>query len=249
MQQEKSLWSTLLDIHGLLRAIFTYDFFTFFLLTYCASCVILLSIAFVLFFEALSVQGGILLKHKFDIYKLFELLANVFIIVGVCFMGYTLLSNRINHNTSISGNTHNAFVGQYIETLSVTNLNEEPVDIKLNNSPKPKLLWFIWSKCAACENLVPLMNNIYSNYHSVVDIYGFTLSDTQQEIREFINTNDIFIPFFIDQHRHALDVLNIEMLPTLFVINHNNRVVDVIIGYCNDTESKTMASIKGVIGN
>lgn len=188
------------------------------------------------------------MKRKFDIYNFFELLANVFIVVGVCFMGYTLLSNRINHSTFMSSDTHNAFVGQYIETLSVTSLNEEPVDIKLNDSPRPKLLWFMWSKCAACENLVPLMNSIYSDYHSYVDIYGFTFSDTQQEVRKFININNIHIPFFIDQHRHASGMLKVEMLPTLFVINHDNRIVDVIIGYDNDTESKTMASIKGVVG-
>lgn len=157
----------------------------------------------------------------------------VIIILGV--LNFINKPNTIQNNSENITNVENELdlelTGDEYIPSNVYNENNTKVSIADFADKPMALLFFNTSDITACEALKLLGAN-YENYKEEINFVAISVIDgvteTKQDIFEYVQSNNITIPVLYDTEYSAKNEYEISTIPTFVFINKNNEIINTI---------------------
>uniref|UniRef100_A0A7C3J611 TlpA family protein disulfide reductase n=1 Tax=candidate division WOR-3 bacterium TaxID=2052148 RepID=A0A7C3J611_UNCW3 len=119
--------------------------------------------------------------------------------------------------------------------FEIENMNGEKTDISKIIKGKVSILNFFSSNCPYCKKEIPILNKIKESYKNNKNFEFLAISsDNQKEpLKKFINeTNFSYSVFY--KGSSLMDSLKIEGVPTIFIVDRDNKVRFVKVGYYDE---------------
>ena len=108
--------------------------------------------------------------------------------------------------------------------------------------------WATW--CPPCRMTIPLLIKLQEKYRDDgLVILGISIDDPQQitdkDLRYFIKMNKINYPVLRYNQKVMKDYFEGERvsIPTMFVVDRNGKIRDMIVGYAPDPLKKSLAAV------
>ena len=89
--------------------------------------------------------------------------------------------------------------------------------------------WATW--CGPCREELPHLDRVAQKYQSRVAFYGVNSSDSPAAIKTFAKQNGLHFPMLSDSKRTAATDYGAESIPMLVVIDQQDKVRAVTVGY------------------
>ena len=108
--------------------------------------------------------------------------------------------------------------------------------------------WATW--CPPCRMTIPMLIKLQDKYRDDgLVILGISIDDPQQitdkDLRYFIKMNKINYPVLRYNQKVMKDYFEGERvsIPTMFVVDRNGKIRDMIVGYAPDPLKKSLAAV------
>ena len=110
---------------------------------------------------------------------------------------------------------------------------EDNTEIALSDfSDKPMALLFFNTTEIEASKSVRILQKYYDNYKEKINFVNISVIDgvteTKEDIKEFLERNNITIPVLYDTEYLAKNEYKIESIPTFVFINKNNEIINTI---------------------
>lgn len=110
---------------------------------------------------------------------------------------------------------------------------EDNTEIALSDfSDKPMALLFFNTTEIEASKSVRILQKYYDNYKEKINFVNISVIDgvteTKEDIKEFLERNNITIPILYDTEYLAKNEYKIESIPTFVFINKNNEIINTI---------------------
>jgi thiol-disulfide isomerase/thioredoxin len=101
---------------------------------------------------------------------------------------------------------------------------------------RPVVLSFFTTWCPYCAEELPILEKLYREYQDKASlvILGIDLQESKDLVVRFIERLGVSFPVLLDQRGEAASAYRILGLPTLFFINPEGQVADMILGGSNE---------------
>jgi thiol-disulfide isomerase/thioredoxin len=123
-------------------------------------------------------------------------------------------------------------VGFQAPPLTLTSLKEEEVSLADQQGSLVLLnFWATW--CPPCRAEMPAMEAMHQKYAGeglVIIAVNATRQDNINDVIHFAGEYQLTFPILLDKDSEASEAYQIRSLPTTFFIDHQGRILDVIIG-------------------
>ncbi len=126
----------------------------------------------------------------------------------------------------------NASGGDKID-FSLKNLQDTSIFTAADYRDNYLIIVFGSIYCRPCIQLLPVMNNLYSEYkESGVIVLGIDIDHTTKEdrIKSFIQQHEISFPFLIDNKNLARQ-MKVAMLPVILMVDKGGKIVSRHLGF------------------
>lgn len=117
-------------------------------------------------------------------------------------------------------------VGMLAPSFTLKNLEGKEVHLEDYRGKKVMLnFWATW--CPPCKEEMPGMEKLYNEHE--IEILAVNL-DPQNDVRGFIERNNLTFPVLLDVHGTTQQTYSIISIPTTFIIDENGIIVEKHIG-------------------
>ena len=106
-----------------------------------------------------------------------------------------------------------------------------PVSLSQQVQHRPVVFSFWATWCGPCREELPHIERVAQKYKGRVDVYGVNSSDAPPAIGAFAHENGLSFPMLSDLKRDAATRYGAESIPMLVVVDTNDRVRAVSVGY------------------
>lgn len=98
--------------------------------------------------------------------------------------------------------------------------------------------WATW--CGPCVAEMPELQDVYNEYKDKVDFIFINSGDSKEEINAFLNESEVKYSFPIgyDLSNEIAMKYEVMAIPTSYIVNKNNEIVDKLIGARSGAEYK-----------
>jgi thiol-disulfide isomerase/thioredoxin len=128
-------------------------------------------------------------------------------------------------------------IGNLAPEFSAVDLNGKTVHLA-DYHGKPILLNFWATWCGPCLREMPFLQKIYEDYSNAgLVIMAINIQENSAKIKEFLLTNHLTIPAFLDKSGIISDEYGIASIPTTFFLDKDGIIRQKIIGSFPDKET------------
>jgi len=114
------------------------------------------------------------------------------------------------------------------------------VGSEATESKKLLVVSFFANYCKPCKKELPFLNKLYEKYKDKGLLILAVNTDSDKEeinkVIEFINENKLSFPVLKDSYNLIAQRYQIELFPSMFLIDSTGKIVDVTIGYDSNEE-------------
>ena len=111
---------------------------------------------------------------------------------------------------------------------------------------KPVVLNFWATWCGPCKSEMPGFDNLYRKYGDRVNFVMLNVSDTREQVSEFLSENGYSFPVYYDESQAATYTYGASSIPLTFVIDRGGELYGYQIGVL--PEDALESAIKTVLG-
>ncbi|NOU94444.1 redoxin domain-containing protein [Paenibacillus sp. LMG 31456] len=112
-----------------------------------------------------------------------------------------------------------------------TSTTMDGTSIKLSDYRGKGVLLNFWASwCEPCVDEMPRINKAYHLNTSGVEIIAVNVGDSRATARDFITSQGINFPIWLDPSGEAADSYRVTGLPSTFLIDKNGRLVKAVAG-------------------
>ncbi|WP_018921583.1 thiol-disulfide oxidoreductase ResA [Salsuginibacillus kocurii] len=119
--------------------------------------------------------------------------------------------------------------GEQAPNFALYNMEGERVELA-DYEGKGVFLNFWGTYCPPCEEEMPYMENQYAEYGDEVEILAVNVGEPELTVDRFVNRHNLTFPILMDENRDVLDHYGIRPLPTTFLIDEDQEIVEIITG-------------------
>lgn len=102
---------------------------------------------------------------------------------------------------------------------------------------QPVVLSFFTTVCPYCAEELPLLEKLYKEYREKASlvVLGINLEEPESVVRKFTERIGISFPVLLDTRGETASLYRIFGLPTLFFVDPQGKLVDMILGWSDET--------------
>lgn len=127
-------------------------------------------------------------------------------------------------------------IGKKAPDFKLRTFGNQEVSLK-DFKDKIVILGFWKSDVPACKNLLSVLQTIYKVAKNKEIIILSINSETDiDNVYQYMKGNNFLLPVLLDDYRQASAAYNIEVIPTLFIINTDGKIYKIYKGFTADIE-------------
>jgi len=150
----------------------------------------------------------------------FCILVRVFI--SLCLLAFSLSASSADSESFLS---HDLKTANQITApeIDLSDVNKQPVTISYTKKITLVHFWASW--CLPCREELPLIEELQKTYSDNPQFQIITIAaDSHQNIRQYVQSNNIKSPVVIDQYGKLLRSFNVKALPSSYLINQQGQI-------------------------
>ncbi|MNW29770.1 Thiol-disulfide oxidoreductase ResA [compost metagenome] len=127
--------------------------------------------------------------------------------------------------------------GQKAPSFQLEGLNGSRYSLA-DKPAKPVLINFWASWCDPCRLEAPILNHLYDQYQSKLDIFGVnaTKYDRQKDVKQFVASMGLKYPILMDQRGEVFNVYKGMAFPMSVLVGTDGRIKEVMLGMFHEDE-------------
>ncbi|MDQ0047873.1 thiol-disulfide isomerase/thioredoxin [Paenibacillus polymyxa] len=128
-------------------------------------------------------------------------------------------------------------LGQRLPSMILKGLNGKTYDVGATRN-KALVISFWASWCDPCRLEAPMLNELYSKYKDVVDVYGINVTryDRLEDVQKFSRSLDLRFPILLDEQGALFERFGGVAFPTHVMVDPHGQVREIIIGMLSEKE-------------
>ncbi|HEL2058510.1 TPA: TlpA family protein disulfide reductase [Streptococcus suis] len=175
------------------------------------------------------------------------LVGGIIYLVTTSSLTQDVTTTEVANSTSQPTEGELASLTKSMQAISFLDENDQETSVK-EVTTKPAIVVFWASWCPDCQAQLPILAKLYEKYSEDIDFIFLNVVDQTRETKEsgqkYLAANYEFT-YYQDKDLVAADSLKVTNIPTMFVLNGQQEVVQVFRS--NQTEevlSKALESVK-----
>lgn len=103
---------------------------------------------------------------------------------------------------------------------------------------KPVLINFWASWCDPCRLEAPILNRLYDQYNSRLEIFGVNVTkyDRHKDVKQFVASLDLKYPILMDQRGEVFSAYKGMAFPMSILVGTDGRIKEVMLGMFHEDE-------------
>ena len=139
-----------------------------------------------------------------------------------------------------------------LPSVSLKNINGKTVDTsKLNNNGKPFIISFFATWCKPCQRELNAIHQVYEEWQDETGLKVIAISiDQGQNINKVKPLVDSFgwdYDVLLDPNGDFKRAMNVNMIPAVFVVDGNGKIVDTRTGYTDGSEEHLIEKVRELL--
>ncbi|MCC8144906.1 MAG: TlpA family protein disulfide reductase [Bacteroidales bacterium] len=140
---------------------------------------------------------------------------------------------------------------QNVPSVEVKDLNGNPVNTSnLSNGGKPYIISFFALWCKPSLKELDEIQKVYSEWQRETGVKIYIVStdeeDNSSKVRSTINEHGWNYKTLMDPDGKFKEALNINLMPAVFVVDSNGKIVFSRTGYTDGAESQLLAEVRKI---
>lgn len=139
-----------------------------------------------------------------------------------------------------------------LPSVQLKDINGKRVDTaKLDNDGKPYIISFFATWCKPCLRELDAVNEVYPDWQDEtgMKLIAVSIDKAQDEskVKPLVNSKGYEYEVLLDPNGDFKRAMGVNMVPTVFIIDGNNNVVDTRTQYTDGSESHLIEKIRELI--
>ena len=136
-----------------------------------------------------------------------------------------------------------------LPSVQLKDINGKRVDTaKLDNDGKPYIISFFATWCKPCLRELDAVNEVYPDWQDEtgMKLLAVSIDKAQDEskVKPLVNSKGYEYEVLLDPNGDFKRAMGVNMVPTVFIIDGNNNVVDTRTQYTDGSESHLIEKIR-----
>lgn len=141
-----------------------------------------------------------------------------------------------------------------LPSIQLKDINGKRVDTaKLDNDGKPYIISFFATWCKPCLRELDAINEVYPDWQEEtgMKLIAVSIDKAQDEskVKPLVNSKGYEYDVLLDPNGDFKRAMGVNMVPTVFIIDGNNNVVDTRTQYTDGSESHLIEKIRELTEN
>ena len=139
-----------------------------------------------------------------------------------------------------------------LPSVSLRTIEGKTIDTaKLSNDGKPFIISFFASWCKPCNRELSNIAEVYEDWQKEtgVKLYAISIDEAQnaQKVKPFVDNHNWEYEVLLDPNSDFRRALGVAMIPHVFVIDGNGKIVESRSGYTEGSEGHLIEKVREII--
>lgn len=139
-----------------------------------------------------------------------------------------------------------------LPSVSLRTIEGKTIDTaKLSNDGKPFIISFFASWCKPCNRELSNIAEVYEDWkdETGVKLYAISIDEAQnaQKVKPFVDNHNWEYEVILDPNSDFRRALGVAMIPHVFVIDGNGKIVESRSGYTEGSEGHLIEKVREII--
>ncbi len=139
-----------------------------------------------------------------------------------------------------------------LPSVQLKDINGKKVDTaQLNNDGRPYIISFFATWCKPCLRELDAINEVYADWQDEtgVKLIAVSIDKAQDEskVKPLVNSKGYEYEVLLDPNGDFKRAMGVNMVPTVFVIDGNNNIVETHTQYTDGSEEHLIESVKALL--
>ena len=121
----------------------------------------------------------------------------------------------------------------------------------LNNNGKPFIISFFATWCKPCNRELNAIHEVYEDWveETGVKLYAISIDEAQnaQKVKPFVDNHNWEYEVILDPNSDFRRALGVAMIPHVFVIDGNGKIVESRSGYTEGSEGHLIEKVREIL--
>lgn len=136
-----------------------------------------------------------------------------------------------------------------LPSVQLKDINGKRVDTaKLNNDGKPYIISFFATWCKPCLRELDAINEVYADWQDEtgVRLIAVSIDKAQDEskVKPLVNSKGYEYEVLLDPNGDFKKAMGVNMVPTVFVIDGKNNIIDTRTSYSDGSEEHLIEVVR-----
>ena len=136
-----------------------------------------------------------------------------------------------------------------LPSVQLKDINGKRVDTaKLNNDGKPYIISFFATWCKPCLRELDAINEVYADWQDEtgVKLIAVSIDKAQDEskVKPLVNSKGYEYEVLLDPNGDFKKAMGVNMVPTVFVIDGKNNIIDTRTSYSDGSEEHLIEVVR-----
>ena len=123
----------------------------------------------------------------------------------------------------------------------------------LSNDGKPFIISFFALWCKPCQRELKAIAEVYDEWQKEtgVKLYAVSIDEAQNihRVKPLVDQNEWEYEVLLDPNSDFKRALGVTMIPAVFIVDGNGKIVDSRNGYTDGSENHLIEKVRELIGN
>lgn len=139
-----------------------------------------------------------------------------------------------------------------IPSVELKNIDGKTVDTgKLNNNGKPYIISFFATWCKPCLRELKAINEVYADWQDEtgVKLIAVSIDEAQNvsKVKPLVNASNWDYEVLLDPNSDFKRAMGVNLIPTVFVIDRNNKIVSTRSSYTDGSEEHLIETVRELL--
>ena len=139
-----------------------------------------------------------------------------------------------------------------LPSVQLKDINGKRVDTaKLNNGGKPYIISFFATWCKPCLRELDAVNEVYADWQDEtgVKLIAVSIDKAQDEskVKPLVNSKGYEYEVLLDPNGDFKRAMGVNMVPTVFIIDGKNNIVDTRTQYTDGSEEHLIEAVRELL--
>ncbi len=133
--------------------------------------------------------------------------------------------------------------GEIVPSLNIVDIHDQPIKLSYLFEAKPKIVFFFASWSKSCQKAAAYLNNLYMKNQSQLQIIGISFDQKTEDLQKLIDEQNLKFTLLKDPKLISAKPYQILVIPSIFLIGSDNRLVELIVDFDENIPNKIEESL------